>query len=300
MLVNPALTAKGVDDWRGAINMRSQWWGQSIKPYFTETASLEKRLGNGQNYWGLGLVALSDQSNGGILKNNYFSLSAAYHITLDAQGRHMLGAGLTGTYANRVLDASKFLFQSQLGSMGFQRSIPANDGITIQKNTYLDVSAGLTYSYTAEKFGLSAGGALFHANKPREGAYSNTTYNMPTKTTLQAGGWMQVGYNNSLHFSSLAELQGDNSIYTLGGIYKIGVNDELLRSVNVGVWNRFGDAWYPYFALETKNWLVGLTYDFVTSGAASNASVQSLELSFVWQMGKGHTQKVAASPVVTY
>jgi hypothetical protein len=245
-------------------------------------------------------MVVSDQSNGGLLKNNYFSFSTAYHLALDATGRQELSAGLTGTYANRILDRSKFLFQSQVGSMGFQRDVPANDAIDIQKSTYFDVSAGLYYSYTGDRYGFNAGGALFHASSPGEGAYNNSQYNIPRKTSLQAGGWIQTGNRDALHISSFAEFQGGNSIYTLGGVYKIGVADELLRSVNLGLWNRFGDALYPYFALETKRWIAGFTYDFVNSGVSNYSSVQSMELSFVWQFGKMRGDSHPATGVLIY
>lgn len=303
MTMNPALTARAVDDWRGGMNMRSQWWGGSIKPYYTITASIEKAIapsGKEQNYWGLGGMVVSDQSNGGLLKNNYFSFSTAYHLGLDATGRHELSAGLTGTYANRLLDRGKFLFQSQVGSMGFQRDVAANDPIDIQKSTYFDVSAGLYYSYTGDRYGLNAGAALFHASSPNEGAYNNSQYNIPRKTSLQAGGWIKTGNGDAFHISSFAEFQGNNSIYTLGGVYKIGVADELLRSVNLGIWNRFGDALYPYFALETRRWVAGFTYDFVNSGVSNYSSVQSMELSFVWQFGKTRGASHPATGVLIY
>lgn len=303
MTVNPALAGKSVEDWRGNINMRSQWWGESIKPYYTVSASLEKKLAsseNAGNYWGLGTMVISDQSNGGVLKNNYFSLTAAYHIALDKAGSHTIGAGLTGTYANRILDATRFKFQSQLGSMGFQRDIPANDAIAIARNNYFDVSAGLTYSYTGETYGFNAGAALFHAAKPKEGVYENTTYNMPRKTSMQAGGWWKAGVNSSIHVSAFGELQGGNSIYTVGGVYKIGMDDNLLRSVNLGVWDRFGDAFYPYFGLEGHRWLGGFTYDFVQSAAKNYLSVQSMELSFVWKMGKAAAKGSMPTAGFTY
>ncbi|NIG54647.1 PorP/SprF family type IX secretion system membrane protein [Chitinophaga sp. Cy-1792] len=289
MTLNPALTGNKVDDWRLALNARSQWWGDAIKPYYTVTASLEKSFTTGNSNLGIGGSVLSDQSNGGILKNNYFSFSAAYHLALDPAAHHLLSAGLTGTYANRILDASKFLYQSQLGSMGFQRDLPANDAVNLQKNSYLDVSAGMSYSYNNEHYGLSAGAALFHVAKPKEGAYNSMEYNIPRKVNAQLGGWINTGGNNELHVSSIAEFQGGNSIYTLGGVYKIGMDDGLLHSINLGLWERFGDALYPYFGIETARWMAGITYDYVQSGLKNYQSVQSMELSFVWQFGKRNT-----------
>ncbi|RFS20531.1 type IX secretion system membrane protein PorP/SprF [Chitinophaga silvatica] len=300
MTLNPAITGQGVDDWRMGINARSQWWGEAIKPYYTLTTSLEKSIVVGNNNLGLGGSVLSDQSNGGILKNNYFSFSTAYHLKLDNLDRHTLSAGLMGTYANRILDATKFLYQSQLGSMGFQRDLPPNDAVNIQKNRYLDVSGGLYYNYNRDNYGISAGAAIFHAARPSEGAYNNSEYKIPRKLSLQAGGWINSGTANSFHLSTIADFQGGNSIYTVGGIYKIGMDDGLLHSINVGLWERFGDALYPYFGVETSRWIAGLTYDYVQSDLKNFQSVQSMELSFVWQFGKKRSSPTAGSSVFKY
>ena len=289
MTLNPALTGKGVDDWRLCANLRSQWWGGSIKPYYTFTGALEKTFNTGAdnpNYGAVGFMALSDQSNGGLLKNNYYSVAAAYHVSLDAAGSQQLSAGLSGTYANRILDAGRFKFQSQLGSMGFQRDLPANDPVSILKSDYFDFNAGLYYSVHTATYGFQAGAALFHASSPQEGSYENSNYHIPRRYSFQAGGWMKSGIDNSIHLSAIAESQAGNTIYTLGGVYKLAISDNLLRSVNLGVWERFGDAIYPYFGLETDRWLGALTYDIVHGGVAGYQSVQSLEFSFSLKMGR--------------
>lgn len=301
--MNPALTGATIADWRGGLNMRSQWWGGSIQPYYTVTASMEKKLpyaAEDHNYWGLGGMVVSDQSNGGLLKNNYFSFSAAYHLRLNETGRDILGAGFTGTYANRILDPGKFQFQSQLGSMGFQRDIPANDPITIQKCNYTDVNAGLYYTSLNDDHIITVGGALFHAASPKEGAYNNSQYSIPRKNILHASAWIRSGSANAIHISTLAEYQGGYSIYTLGGLFKLGITDELLRSVNLGVWDRFGDAIYPYFGLETKRWTAGFSYDFVNADISNYASVQSMELSFMWQFGRETADRHPSPGVLMY
>ncbi len=78
MTVNPALIGRGVDDGRLLVDLRSQWWGSTgTKPYNTETVSFEKRLAaqklSSNNNLSFGLMMLTDQSNGGILQNNYFT-----------------------------------------------------------------------------------------------------------------------------------------------------------------------------------------------------------------------------------
>lgn len=287
MTINPSLIGKDVEDWRLTSTLRRQWWGGTVAPYNTYTASIEKRIAmnsTGDNQLGIGLMAFSDESNNGLLKDTYLSLGAAYNMTLDGAGRHHLGAGLTASYAGRLVDPSKFEFQSQFGSMGFQRSVPSNDPVTIQSNHYLEVNAGLNYNYSDTKWGFNLGAAIFHASKPRDGVYLNSTYTIDARYSVQGGMYFNLANHNQLMLSEISEMQGQNSIHSIGAVYKISVKDKNLRSFNVGLWERFGDAIYPYIGLESERWIAGLTYDVVTSGVktASN-SVQSMELSFAWQ-----------------
>jgi hypothetical protein len=127
MTLNPALIGKDVADARISAVMRAQWWGSatSVKPFYTSTISFEKRCllqGPVTIVLRSRFSLLSDASNGGVLKNNYLSGGIAYNKALDAEGNELLGGGITVTYASRIFDAGKFEFQSQFGSMGFQRS----------------------------------------------------------------------------------------------------------------------------------------------------------------------------------
>lgn len=290
MTINPALTGKGVDDGRLMVNLRSQWWGSTgTVPYNTETVSYEQRLAsqktNNHNNLSFGLMMLADQSNGGVLQNNYFTGSFAYNQALDAEGNSMLGAGLSVTYANRLLNPDMFQFQSQFGSMGFQRSIPSNDPVALQSNKYWDINAGAQYSLRmTEKLGWNIGVSMFHLTSPTEGVYSNNRYQIDPRYNVQAGMQFYFADHSELHVSGMYESQYGNSIYTLGAVYKIKVVSDALETVNLGLWNRFGDAMYPYLALEGKKWVVGMSYDVVTSSVKTvYNSVSSVEFSLGWK-----------------
>jgi hypothetical protein len=63
------------------------------------------------------------------------------------------------------------------------------------------------------------------------------------------------------------------------------VNDNIIEHFHFGVWNRFRDAFYPYFGLEGKNWLLGISYDlFDTNINKFFNSVQSMEFSLAWHL----------------
>lgn len=300
LTINPSFTGKDVTDMRVAINMRSQWWGgTNINPYTTGTFSFEKRLATnrlGDDQLAIGFLGLTDGSNNGILKNNYFGTSIAYNKLVSA--KTTIGLGLSMVYANRILDANQFQFQSQFGSMGFQRSIPANDFITVQKRSYLDFNAGVNLSQDLDNWGYTVGAGYFHAGRPNEGAYDNKQYAIDTRLSLQGNAWFALGRGDNrstFHVSNLTEFQGVNTIFTLGGIYKAKIaGDDTIESLNLGIFNRFGDAVYPYVGLETKNWIVSLTYDAVTSEVSNYNAVSSIELGFVWQFAG---KKNAAKPL---
>ena len=300
LTVNPALTGKGVDDGRLLVNLRSQWWGSTgTVPYNTETISYEQRLAQGSNNHNnlsFGLMLLADQSNGGLLQNNYFTGSFAYNQALDGAGNSMLGAGLSVTYANRLLNPDMFQFQTQFGSMGFQRSIPSNDPVALQSNKYFDINAGAQYSLRMnDKLGWNIGVSMFHLTSPTEGVYSNNRYQIDPRYNVQAGMQFYFADHSELHVSGLYESQYGNSIYTLGAVYKIKVVSDALETVNLGIWNRFTDALYPYLALEGKKWVVGFSYDIVTSSVKTvYNSVSSVEFSLG---GKFNGKKAAPSTV---
>lgn len=305
MTLNPALIGKDVADTRISTIMRAQWWGSTtVQPFYTSTISLEKHLLSarpGNNSLAIAFSLLSDASNGGLLKNNFFSAGIAYNKALDAEGKELLGGGITVTYANRIFDAGKFEFQSQFGSMGFQRSMPSNDPVSIASRHYWDVNAGLHYSKTKNIWGYYVGVSVFHTGTPREAEYNGETYHLKMRGSLQAGLQFYLANKTEVHFSSAVDMQGVNRIYSLGGVCKIYARDETIHFLNIGLWNRFGDAVYPYVGLEGNKWLGAITYDIITGGENTfSQTVQSMEFSFILKLGSVKSTGSSVNRAVYY
>jgi type IX secretion system PorP/SprF family membrane protein len=307
MTLNPALIGKGIADWRALANFRSQWWGSTdAAPFTTFTASLEKNFRSGiegKSVFGLGVSMLSDRSNSGLLQNNFFTMGAAYNIALDGKGNELLGVGIEGTYANRMVDAGKFQFQSQFGSMGFQRSSPSGDPVSILSNHYWDVNVGLHYSavYPVSKWGYQLGVAVYHTGTPQEGVFSSTTYSIARRVSLQGGLVFYLNNGDEVNISAINESQGQNSIFTLGGVYKTSIKSGAIESLHLGLWNRFRDALYPYIGIESKNWLIGVSYDVINSEIRNSYnSVQSMEFSFAWHFSSVKKAGLKSQRVLYY
>jgi type IX secretion system PorP/SprF family membrane protein len=286
MHLNPALIAKGVGDWRAAATYRTQWQGAGAEPYTTTMVSIEKNLYAGSNrndFFGAGLMVISDASNAGLLKRNIVSAGFSYNNAIDAAGKQHFGGGLTINYSRRMLDVSKFVFQSQFGSGGYQPSMSANDNIPVPSSSYIDVTAGIQYSAKGEHSGFYAGATYFHANRPKEGVYGNNEYVVDPRLNLQMGYQQTLGNSSELHLSTIYDHQGKVTRFTAGLLYKLPVEGSQLnvKTMNFGVWNRFGDAVYPYIGIEATGWLLGLSYDVPTSDISNSfRNLQSFEISF--------------------
>lgn len=287
MTINPALIGKGSTATRILATHRSQWWGSTGAAYVTNTVSAEVPLAtkkNENNQLALGIMALSDASNGGLLKNNYFSGGLAYNLALDREGKQSFGAGLMATYGSRLLDQSKFLFQSQFSSFGFVRSIAANDPIQIPQRNYFDVSAGIHYRSIGKKWDFNLGASAYHLAQPDISAYNTASYTMRMRANMQMGLARKFKGGDELHFSSLLTHYGYTSVLTLSSIYKYKIQgDHVISRLNGGILYRVDDSFIGYTSIEGPRWGLGVTYDFIHSAVKTYYnSVQSMEVSFCY------------------
>ena len=286
--LNPALIGKGVSNMRVMSVYRSQWWGASPSAFTTYTASAEMRLfkkNTDTSQFTLGITAMSDASNSGLLKNNYFSAGLNYDQPLD-YGKSQLSLGFTLGYGNRIIDATKTRFQSSFGSLGYNAFTPSNDAVSLAKRNYFDVSTGVQYSYNSKKWGVTAGAGIFHIAQPNEFVYSNTDNTLKLRYTANASVVKKYDGGDELYFMGAYTNHGINNIVTLGSMYKFKFADQhMLDWFNVGVFDRINDAYIGYLGFEQKAWSFGFSYDMINSDVQTfYNSVQSMEFSLGWKV----------------
>jgi type IX secretion system PorP/SprF family membrane protein len=302
MTSNPALVGRGITDTRVLSNFRSQWWGTGIPAFRTNSISIEKRVAVKklpEDEMAFGLSMDNDASNGGLLKKNYVTLAAAFNKRLSKNS--FLGAGITLSYSNLTLDQSKFLYQTQFGSMGFLRTLPTYDPLLIANKEFVNTDAGINYSYEDDKWGLNIGVAGFHLAKNKQGVLSNGDYSNQVRYATNASIFKKYKGGDELHFVSRYDNQGVNSIFTLGSIYKIKIPGEHpVEKLNLGLFDRFNDSIYPFIGFESASWFAGFSYDIINSELkTSYNSVQSMELTFGWQIA-AKKAKLTHNRMVSY
>lgn len=300
MTVNPALVGKGVSDIRLISNHKSQWWGENIAAYTVSTFAIEKKIStskNGANHLYSSLMFMTDQSNNGLLKNNHIALGTAYSVSLNKNATSKLSVGLNATYSNRLLNSERFQFQSQFGSLGFLRSLPSNDPITILKRNYINVDGGVHYSYENSKWGMHTGIGIFHASKPNQTAFENGKYSLDPRIALQFSVFKKYSGGSEVHLLSFYQNQGVNKVASLGALYRLRIpGTHPVNKINLGLFKRFKDSIYPMFGLEGETWTAALSYDVITSDLKTYYnSVQSVEISFAWMLSSKKSVKPTVS-----
>lgn len=290
LTLNPALTGKFDGLYRIAGNYRNQW--PTINNAFTtatisaDTRILTNRLPDNDD-WGIGVLGLTDQQADGVLNQNYFSLSTAYHKGLDEDGYHQLSIGFQGTYASSRLDGTKVNLGDELAPDGTW-TVPSNDPFAnrVFQLHYFDFNTGILYNgSTSDRNNFYIGGSLYHINRPRE-SFDDANYLLPMRWTVHAGGHFPIADNASVYVSALHQSQAGASENVAGAAIALNANDDWFinpTNVYVGAWVRFGDAILPYVSMEFQGLQIGLSYDTNISPlkTASN-SRGGIEVSLIY------------------
>jgi type IX secretion system PorP/SprF family membrane protein len=289
LTLNPALTGRFDGNMRVAGNFRNQW--PTINNAFkTYTASVDFAIMQNRvrelDRWAVGIMALGDQQADGVLKNTYYALSTAYHISLDQDGYHQVAVGFQGTYAQKRLNTANLKFEDQLRSNGFTGITaeifnPANVNIN-----YFDLNAGVMFSgVTAGSISYYAGGSVYHINKPRE-SFTGADYALQQRYTGHVGAYFPTGPTTVFHASGLYQNQAGASETVIGGAFGMNVNpaDEYNPTTFfAGSWYRFGDAVIPYIGLEFGPFRFGASYDVnISDLKAVSQSRGGFEVSLIY------------------
>ncbi len=278
LTLNPAYTGKFDGTFRVAGNYRNQW--PTINNAY-RTATLSTDFGILANRiplfdtWGVGIMAMNDQSADKILNNNFIALSTAYHKALDENGFHTIGVGFQGNYANKRLDITRAKFEDMLRADGFTGTT-AEDFSNNTRNVvinYFDMNAGILYSgATNESNNFYLGVSSYHVNRPNE-SFMGGHYVLNPRLTIHGGGYLPVAYNTVFHTSFIHQRQSGATETVLGGTFDFNLNDDedLAAHLYVGGWYRFKDAFIPYIGIEFAGIRIGYSYD-INSSSLSTAS----------------------------
>lgn len=288
--VNPALAGNFNGDYRVGLNARNQWAAVTV-PYQTmsiygDMALLEDALGN-NNWIGTGLSLFMDRAGDGVLRTIKAHGSIAFHKHVSKQFFFSLGGGFG--WVQKSIDFTRLTFSNQWDGIGFDGNISSQENFETNAFSYLDVNAGITFTYLFEEsFRMTAGASMQHLNRPLESFYF----------TDNNQGNNQLGYRPVAHIGAEFYLDyfkiepavmytatkktneivaGTNFSINLSGS---GFNSSG-NSFYAGIWYRSTGSLIPLVGYQFDSYRVMLNYDLdVGSLSQFSNSRNGFEISF--------------------
>jgi type IX secretion system PorP/SprF family membrane protein len=295
LTLNPALTGKFNGVLRVAGNYRNQW-PDINNAFITSTVSVDAPILANKlpenDVWGIGALAITDKTASGILNDNYFSISTAYHKSLDENGYHQIGVGFQGTYANQSLDGTRLTFEDGLQLDGTWLRSPSeainSEFVSVH---YFDAGLGVLYNASTDgNDNYYIGASAYHLNHPKVSFLGVDTIDIPTRLTLHAGGYFPItGSASTIYLSGLVNNQAGAREYVFGGAWAVAATTDEENPVNfyAGIWarltNNTTDAIIPYIGLDYNNFSLGITYDVnVSSLQTASENRGGIEVSLIY------------------
>lgn len=287
--INPALAGNGDANWRVVGNRRSQWIGEGLEPLTTTSLSFDgkifKQRDKETNYIGGGFLFLQDRGLSGAYKSNSFNFIASSHVSLDEEDNNGLSVGLGGSYSNTLIDFSQLSFSQQLGSSGFNRSLPTNEPYLSNVQPYFSMFAGVTYTFANENSSFDLGVSGYRFLKTNRSALNDPNQLDPPRYNIHADYQTFLSDNVVFNTNAIYVLESNLQSYTVGVNFGriLGEKDQP-TVLNAGLWYRSNEAVIPYLGMVYRNMQVGFTYDVpVSSSSSSIGTLKTYEFSLIFR-----------------
>ena len=272
--LNPA-DAGVQHDVRVVTNYKNQW--QTVgSPYKTFAVSADARLMRGKkNHLGLGLDFFSDKAGDAKMATTQANLSLSGIVTLN--DKSVLSGGLMTGFAQRSINLTGLQWGNQYNGLAYDGALPTGETATPASYSFMDLGAGVQYSYGNNEMYISAndarkvniGVSVFHPNQPSYSFYGEKGQKLYMKFVLH--GDASIGVKNTnliLKPSYMVLLQGPTTEVTPGLAFQYILQEGSKYTGNkkpaaftLGGYYRTADAFIGVAKIEYSNYAIGLSYD---------------------------------------
>ena len=292
---NPASVGFGVNN-KFQTFYRSQFAGIG-NPYNTMGIGIDIGLfktqnNEGNNNFGLGIQAVSEQVMDGILQTNAITLSLADRIFLNERKTSYLALGISATLITRTVDVERLSFGDQYNS-GRLFNSSSLEVINSFPSKY-STNAGIMYTYLSENSFLQIGGSIFFINRT-----SNAQVFEKLEQTYQSLGLInlekRIGEDKTILFHADYQKRIESEYYYTGAALGLPMYNAKgrMNRLYVGCFYRSQDAVIPYVGLLYNKYKFGLSYDIYQSNIPmSSLHPQTFEFTLSTYLGRRITDNL--------
>lgn len=289
LYLNPALTGKINSKYRATAIYRTQYSTvSSPAPFSTLGASfdmglLRDRLND--DIFGVGMMFISDNQVGGLIRTQHIMLSTAYHKALGYKKDHYLSAGFQFDMIHRSINLFGLEFEDQFEGTGFT-------GVTAENfesgSIWIpNMNVGIFWSSRFGKSITTYGGAsLSNILNPAESFLLNDQGDRKRRLSANAGMTIDINKKVLLSPNAMYILQGPSSLILAGSSAGINLSGKIRPYETIlyfGAWYNINGAIIGSTGVQYKGLQIGLSYDS-NVGAIKNATKNfgAFELSLIF------------------
>ncbi|MFL5729797.1 MAG: PorP/SprF family type IX secretion system membrane protein, partial [Cytophagaceae bacterium] len=270
LATNPALTGLFKQDYRATLIYRRQW--KQINASF-----ITKAFGGDANFilsakdkLGVGIFVMNDHVGDGIIKNNTFLVSTAYHRTLDAAKRHRVSIGVQTGFVQKNIDYTTLIFGSQIHNYAQDPNSPSGEPLGKTNFSYLNLNSGAVWTFKySDKLDMQSGISFFNMVKPKESFIQSLAApdinKLRGRFLLTGNVRYQLTDKISLMPAFMLMKQTKAMDLNIGSSVGYAMNMDKSTIVRAGLWYRSADAVVLSTGIRFKNYDLGLSYDFTSS-----------------------------------
>lgn len=290
--LNPANAGRYDGDIRLGLNYRTQWTGftkgYNTFQFYADAPLRFLKMGK-NNALAVGLNLANDRSGDAVLNNVKIDVPIAFHLALDAAGKHKISLGIDPNYSMKSVDQSKLNFGNQFNysTQSFDQSWVSGEVFTDGKFGVFDFNGGLIYAGRPHsKVSYSVGASFNHIISPNESFFSGTN-KLPFMMIGHVSGDFALGKLGKIHvlpqFLYMSQAKASQMTPAVLIAYHTQPMAENDIEIFTGVSDRLNDALHFIVGGQWKGLRLGLSYDYNSSDLkAASKGFGAVEASLSW------------------
>ena len=306
VLSNPANTGISDESLRVATDYRNQWASLGA-PFNTFYASVDNKIIIRNQFFGVGIIAVHDQSSGTRLtaEDVYFSLSYSRFLK-----NHQFTIGVQPGLAYRNFNPNGIMFGTQFdpSSNSYNPNLPSMENNLGENTHYFDLNVGFLWRANIKNMVPAAGFSLSHINRPIVSFMGDSSDNrLPIKFNLQGQITIPVHSKYDITPCYLFSYVPGARELVFGGIGGYKPENFFIPVKKIYVLNLYRinparniDAIIVGGGVKFSKIDVGISYDINVSSLAHATNLRgAFELSLIYS-GGGQKNKNVVEPCFIY
>jgi type IX secretion system PorP/SprF family membrane protein len=300
--LNPAMTGFFDGSQRFTLQNKTQWESVTV-PFTTLSASydlpiLKRYLKH--DLFGGGIVINRDQEGDSKYGTTQVNLSLSYIRSVSRLNNQFVSFGIQAGAAQRTIDYSQLLFDSQWDGTSFNPGLPNDEQFNSRNFFFFDLSSGVYWSIVQHNGnGFSAGVALFHINEPQQSLLGNDNIRLAPKLLINGNEQLMITSKIKLYPGILIMHQETYNEVDIGSLVKfVQVPAEInYLALSCGMYYRVGDAFNLIAGLDYRDFSLGVSYDINSSNLVpASHNRGGLELTVMYILNKNKKNYVKKIP----